>query len=524
MHMHIVRRAAALTAVLVLLFGLSVSATTSAQTTTADTTGATDTTVSATTTTTATPTEARVNSMTYTVENLPRGAAILGNDPQWEQGRNSGKALRLDGNTNYIQIDISKQSDPFTLSMWVNWQATVPSSNAMGQRLFTFFKKNTENNLSMTPWLQKQTESGDTVNGIALLGACYKENWLRQEIYYPATDNVFNLLPPQVWHHIALTVSGNTVTVYIDGMEWIQETLSFAYTDLKADTLLIGGGGGGSYLFEGLLQDVQLYENALTPTQIGRIAKDADPFDATVEATPHAYSPAPLSDDMPTALTVYAETQVTGGAFSTVIPKTDTANFLENPTLSGGQSVSGTLTVENKSKHSVDMALQSITLPAKGTPAWEYLSEITVTVSSEGKVLYTGAYTDITAETLGMQFEQMAYGRSHVYTVTLSRPLTAKATYADVSVPWEFSVNALAAANSPLRDTQSLDWLLILLPLSAIAVGFSLYWAVSRRNPRIFSVWNDLTARLRKGKQQDAEQEGEEIQPTETEQNTEDVE
>lgn len=508
------RRIAAFTFALLLVLTIAVSATTApagttlpADTTsgmTADTTTDTsaDTTAATTTApTTAKPTEPRVESENYTVEQLPKGAAFVGNDATWVDGRAGGRALQFDGTTNYMEIDIESMEAPFTLSMWVNWQADIEKDEAQGQRLFTFQQKHTENSLSMTPWLYRvptdNAATEEAVNGIAVLASCYKDQWFRQEIYYPAAASISTTLPVNSWHHIAVTVEQSAVTVYIDGMQWKRETLSFAYADLKADLLLIGGAGNGTHLFQGLMEDVQLFESALTAVQVARLAANADPFDATVSVTPQQYAPAPMPENAVTEQTQSAMTLIDENGMVNTMVATPEQAFWEAPVLSGGQSLSGTLTVENKSKHIADMQLESIALPAQGTPAWEYLSDIHITVSNGQETLYSGPYTGITTEALKMQFAQTTYGRSYTYTITMSRPLMATAAYTAVSVPWTFVSTAHAAADSALPDEKPLTWLLILLPLSAAMVGFSFYWAMVRPDRRIFAVWDTLAARIR---------------------------
>lgn len=462
-----------------------------------DTTGTTNTTIATTTTTTtAKPTDPRVKSVQYAVKELPDGAIIHGNEPQWTDGRNGGKALLFDGDTNYIEVDIQKQTAPFTLSMWVNWQANIHAENADGQRLFTICKQNTENGLSMTPWLIRETENGDIINGIALFSAYFKDRWQLEDMYYPTTTAISNMLSTNTWHHIAVTVNGSTVIVYIDGIQWMQKTLPFTYADLGADTLLIGSAGNSICLFKGLMEDVQLFENALTPAQIVRLSKDIDPFDATVTETPYIYTPAPLPETIVTEQTYRVISAVEENGVSGIVEVTPGGAFWESPVLSGGQNVTCTLLVENKSKHLTSMSLKNISLPAKGTPAWNYLSEIHVTVSSVSDVIYSGPYTDMTAAALQMQFDKLAYGRYYTYTITLSRDLTAKAEYTATSVPWEFTAETVPAAQNALPGEKPLIWLLILLPLSAVAVGFSLYWAVVKKRRRIFTVWDTLIGGL----------------------------
>ena len=69
------------------------------------------------------------------------------------------------------------------------------------------------------------------------------------------------------WHHVAFTYDGTTIRLYVDGVE--DATLD-AIIDTGVDgetNVNIGSQLGGS-LFQGLIDDVRIYDSALTPEQI----------------------------------------------------------------------------------------------------------------------------------------------------------------------------------------------------------------------------------------------------------------
>ena len=133
-------------------------------------------------------------------------------------------------------------------------------------------------------------------------------------------------------------------------------------------------------------------------------------------------------------------------------------------------------------------------MPQAGSPEWEYLSDINVTVSIGSNVLYSGPYTSLTPAALQMDFKGMSYGRQYIYTVTLSRPLTATTPPLAVSVPWQFVCDVQPTANNALPESKPLTALLILLPISAALLGFSLFFAITRKQTPVFTVWDTVVA------------------------------
>lgn len=459
---------------------------------TTNTTGTNTTTTAPTTTTTTKPTDKRVKSVLYAQKKLPAGAVMHGK-MQWETGRNDGAAMRFNGTDAYLEINAKQLDSPFTLSLWVNWYADISHSDALDQRLFSFVRKNTENSICMTPFTKQQNENGDFINGIAVMSACYQKGWTRENLYYASTNVISNHLPTDTWHHVAMTVEEDTVTVYIDGMQWKRQTLPFAFEDLQVDSLLIGADNNGVCLFTGLMQEVRLYEKALTPSQVLRIAKDIDPFDATLTDTPAMYLPVPLPQTVALQQNYRITSSLENNTLGLAVTAEPNNTFLNSPALSGGQSATCTIAVENKAKKNAGVSLKAICLPQQGTPAWLYLSEITVTVKSGEDILYTGAYTDMTPETLKLQTQQLPYNGITYYTVTLSRPFTAKTAYAACDVTWQFDCTALPITDSALPPEQPLGWLIVLLILSVFAVGFCIYWAITKAPNR----WGDsLVARI----------------------------
>ena len=163
--------------------------------------------------------------------------------------------------------------------------------------------------------------------------------------------------------------------------------------------------------------------------------------------------------------------------------------FWEMPQLDAGQSVTGTLTVENRSKHTVDMALAAIVLPEKGTAAWDYLATLQLTVQRNGETLFSGPYTEVTAKKPGIAAAGLSYSRKAVYTVTLSRGFESKGGVVAVQVPWQMTVTLADAAGRQPREGRHIA-LLVMLLLSAAALIAGVYFAVEKRVCPFFGIWD----------------------------------
>ena len=98
------------------------------------------------------------------------------------------------------------------------------------------------------------------------------------------------------WHHIASTRSGSTVTTYLNGHAITTGSdgtaLSFSTCQLligaDADASCVGSLG---QYFDGLIDDVRIYNYALSPSQIQRIMVGGSPTGSTAHFGPETGSP-----------------------------------------------------------------------------------------------------------------------------------------------------------------------------------------------------------------------------------------
>jgi len=428
---------------------------------------------------------------------LPDTVTYHGENEQaaFTKGTANGKAMTFSG-TEYLTADITEVSAPFTLTAWVNWQG-----NTTGERIFTLLKSNSENYISLSPWTDTAVVGGAAANGVTLLTSCFKEQFLRENYFYPAAAGVSDALKKDTWHHIAVTVEETAVCVYIDGVLWKAVNLPFSYTELGADTLYIGSAAEGNHGFKGGIQEFTLHTPAKDAVGIAQMYVGTTPEDTETVTQPGSYAAAVLPDAASLQQTRTVTLDANGGA----VFSQNTAAFWEHPQIATGQTISGTLTLQNKSGVPVSLKLSDVALPAQDTPAYQYLSEIKITVMQDTTLLYDGAYTSLLASSLSFNWPQLPNEREFTYTVTLSRPFSATTPVADAAVVWKWETATFPINENPLKGIPQSGWLIILLCVSAVAVGFSFYWAVIRRPRRIFTFWDTVASTLRKENTADTE-------------------
>jgi hypothetical protein len=162
-------------------------------------------------------------------------------------------------------------------------------SFSSGNRINTLFGNNYDvglNSLSFSMWLKPNTTSGsemfaafgtNTDNRRAYF-AKYNGKWdmgIRASGWGTAQHNVTT-----DWTHITVVFNGNNniVTMYVNSEFSIQKS----YTDYNLlDNLTIGAYGNGGYQFFGLIDDVRIYNRALSETEIKSLYDTYNPKTTT---------------------------------------------------------------------------------------------------------------------------------------------------------------------------------------------------------------------------------------------------
>ena len=167
-----------------------------------------------------------------------------------------GNALQLSGNGEYVSLPtgIVAGLNDFTISAWVN-----PSANTAWSRVFDF---GTGTNDYM--FLTLSAGGGPLRFAITTSGGGGE-----QQINGPST------LPLNTWSHVAVTLSGTTATLYVNG-QVVGTNANMTLTPADLGVTNQNWIGHSQYSADPYLaatvDDFQIYNYALTPAQIGVLA------------------------------------------------------------------------------------------------------------------------------------------------------------------------------------------------------------------------------------------------------------
>jgi hypothetical protein len=161
----------------------------------------------------------------------------LTNGPAWVAGK-YGNALSFDGANDYVTIgDIDIPASAFTLSLWVRHNSPQSGWASVVMKRLTY---------------------GFEVNGTTLyFGVGNGSSW---------TGEATMPFPTGVWQHVAAVYNGNSLTVYSNGVQ-VGGSVSATLTNSNVP-LLFGSWTGTGEFFSGQIDNVRLYDRALTPAQI----------------------------------------------------------------------------------------------------------------------------------------------------------------------------------------------------------------------------------------------------------------
>jgi hypothetical protein len=195
---------------------------------------------------------------------------------------NNVYSMTFDGVDDYVETDhVQGTNTNFTFSAWIK------IDNTSGRKLIIGDGDSGGSTVTMRFALE--------VNG----------NNLRMFLGNGSTSNTFqdttNLNANQ-WYHICVTISGTSIKVYIGGVKKDSFTLGFSFGTAGDQGYTIGAAGDyrASVLFEGQIDEVAIFDEALTPDQIkfdlyeptalvGGVEKTADIENNTNLPTPVAW-------------------------------------------------------------------------------------------------------------------------------------------------------------------------------------------------------------------------------------------
>lgn len=181
--------------------------------------------------------------------------------PIYRAGHNAN-AIVLDGSDDYVTLPAGiANQDEITIATWVLW-----GGGNQWQRIFDF-GNGTGENMFLTP------RSG----GNTLRFSINKSGVPSQELNAPQ-------LPTGVWTHVAVTLSGGTGKLYVNGVPADTQAVTIKPGDLLASTNFLGKSQWPDPLFNGRLDEFSVFNHALDDAEISALyagslpAFYSDPF------------------------------------------------------------------------------------------------------------------------------------------------------------------------------------------------------------------------------------------------------
>ncbi|MBL7186087.1 MAG: LamG domain-containing protein [Phycisphaerae bacterium] len=184
-------------------------------------------------------------------------------DATWVAGLMGGSALNFDDSDDIVVIDDDPSldiEDALTISLWVNTSNVVAPNHMVTKQPSGTAPDNYPGNYEFRvkdntiQFLHQTSESTD------------------YSLYISTS-----LITAGQWHHAAVSiVEGGFVEFYLDGVPAGSVAQSGTFGVLNDDSLRIGG-RKDNHFFNGMLDDVYIYDRALTPNQIEGLSKGIEP-------------------------------------------------------------------------------------------------------------------------------------------------------------------------------------------------------------------------------------------------------
>jgi fibronectin type 3 domain-containing protein/regulation of enolase protein 1 (concanavalin A-like superfamily) len=336
----------------------------------------------------------------------------LVNGPAWIGGK-VGNALSLNGSNQYASLPASVVSNfhDFTISTWVYW-----NGGGNWQRIFDF-------GTGTSAYMFLSLKNG--VNGNPRFAITTSSAGGEQKIDGNAA------LTTGSWHHIAVTLSGSTGTLYVDGQQVGQNTaMTLRPSDLGATTQnWIGRSQYNDPYLNGRVDDFRIYAGALNASDIAALAT---PIQTTgLTATGGSGQVALAWNSTPGAASYTVRRATVGGGASTVIASGVTGTSYTDTSLADGTTYYYVVTPANASgdgANSAEAATATIPASPTGLTATGGAGQVALTWSaSTGATSYSvlrttssnGAYTTVASGLTGTSYTDagLASGMTYYYAV-----------------------------------------------------------------------------------------------------------
>ena len=165
----------------------------------------------------------------------------------WNTGGRFGGALSFNGTSNWVTVSDAATLDlttGMTLEAWIkpsalaNWRTVLMKENGAAGFAYALYASDT---------------------------ASHSSGWIRRTSDVDATAT--SVLPLNTWSHLAATYDGATLRLFVNGTQ-VATRASTGATVISASPFRIGGNSVWGEYFAGLIDEVRIYNRALTAAQI----------------------------------------------------------------------------------------------------------------------------------------------------------------------------------------------------------------------------------------------------------------
>ncbi len=194
----------------------------------------------------------RLNETSGTVASDAAGSysGTLRNGAAWAPGRYAG-GVSFDGINDYISLPaINASGSGFTVAMWVRTSSFRPSDQQ-------FLSKATGTSEQQHDWMLGLSSG-------RRLRFRLKSNGVTTTLTAYSGD-----LPQDTWYHATATYDGTRMRLYVNGVEVGSTSKSGAVAMNANVPVNLGRNPDGARYMNGVLDDVRIYNRALTPAEIG---------------------------------------------------------------------------------------------------------------------------------------------------------------------------------------------------------------------------------------------------------------
>jgi hypothetical protein len=186
----------------------------------------------------------------------------------WVAGKIGSNALDFDGSNDYVELgNVSalnfERTDSFSIGTWI--KTTGVTSDQI-----IFSKQDNSGDVSNRGYVFHTDVSGTN----ARIGLDLVSTWSTNVIEVRSNTTTGTIISDNEWHYVVVTYDGSSsasgVNFYVDGtiepMETVKDTLSA--TTQTSESVQISGREGSNIVFNGSIDDVRIYNRALSASEI----------------------------------------------------------------------------------------------------------------------------------------------------------------------------------------------------------------------------------------------------------------